>query len=106
MFVYLLPFKSYSKFSFWLEITIGAAIWRVWGYFRPLNQAQRFGTARRPQNASSFVKPRRLNHHTFFVRRSNKNISKGKRSQSVCFRCVQGLPHSNGGDGLLQSQTL
>jgi hypothetical protein len=38
-FVYLFPFKSYSTFSFWLEIPIGAEILGVLGFLDPLVHA-------------------------------------------------------------------
>jgi hypothetical protein len=59
-FVYLFPFKSYSTFSFRLEIPRGAEISGVFGKSRPLNACVH---QRDPEKARPCVKPRRLSHH-------------------------------------------
>jgi hypothetical protein len=92
-FVYLFPFKSYSTFSFRLEIPIGAEILGVFGNSRPLNACVH---QRNPEKARPCVKPRRLSHHAFlcdapfgryaiarkkYKKKKKKNI-KRKKSQS------------------------
>jgi hypothetical protein len=59
-FVYLFPFKSYSTFSFRLEIPIGAEILVFFGNSRPLNACVH---QRDPEKARPCAKPRRLSHH-------------------------------------------
>jgi hypothetical protein len=65
-FVYVFPFKSYSTFSFGLEIPIGAEIFFFFfwgggfGNSRPLNACVH---QRDPEKARPGVKSRRLSHH-------------------------------------------
>jgi hypothetical protein len=90
--VYLFPFKSYSTFSFRLEIPIGAEILGVFGNSRPLNACVH---QRNPEKARPCVKSRRLSHHAclcdapfgrYAIARKKykkkKKISKEKKSQS------------------------
>jgi hypothetical protein len=58
--VCLFPFKSYSTFSFRLEIPLGAEIFGGFGDCRPLNVCVH---QRNPEKARPCVKPRRLSHH-------------------------------------------
>jgi hypothetical protein len=59
-FVCRFPFKSYSTFSFRLEIPIGAEILAGFWNSRPLNVCIR---QRDPEKARPCVKPCRLSHH-------------------------------------------
>jgi hypothetical protein len=60
VFVYLFPFKSYSNYSFWLEIATGAEILGFWVDSRHLNACSQ---QRIFEKAHSCVKPRRLSRH-------------------------------------------
>jgi hypothetical protein len=59
-FVNLFPSKSYSTFSFWLEIALRAENLGVWGDSRPLSACSH---QRDPKTAPLCVKLRRLSHH-------------------------------------------
>jgi hypothetical protein len=55
-FVYLFPFKSYSTFSFWLEIAVRAEILGfLFGDSRPLNACAHQMTSKRHLLASNRV---------------------------------------------------
>jgi hypothetical protein len=87
--VYLFPFKSYSTFSFRLEIALEAEILGGFGKSRPLSG---YIHQRDPQKANPCVKPRRLSHHAFLcdapfdryaiARKKYKKNIKRKKSQS------------------------
>jgi hypothetical protein len=88
--VYLFPFKSFSTFSFWLEISIGAEILGFFSNSRPLNACVH---QRDPQKAPPCVKSRRVSHHTclcdapfdrYAIARKifKKRLSTEKKSQS------------------------
>jgi hypothetical protein len=106
IFVYLFPFKSYSRFSFWLEIAIGAEILGVLGILDPLmhahiNETPKTGTYLR-QTASFEASCMLVRRSVRPVRDCEKNIFKisffkyqKKKSQSRYISRMRGGALSN-----------
>jgi hypothetical protein len=101
IFCHLFPFKSYSTFSFWLEIAIGAEILGFLGDSRPLNACAH---QRDPEKAPTCVKPRRLSHHAclcdarfdrYAIAKKKKKKNIKKKSQSRYISRMRGAPLSN-----------
>jgi hypothetical protein len=105
--VYLFSFKSYSTFSFGLEIPRGAEISEVFGISRPLSACVH---QQDPEKAPPCVKPRRLSRHTCLYdapfgryaiarKKIKKKISKEKSHEVVIFHVCVGRPYPTDWNG-------